>query len=54
MPDQPILIVGGGLGGLTAALALAQRGRGGRVFEGRRRSALHRLRISFGPTCSCL
>jgi 2-polyprenyl-6-methoxyphenol hydroxylase-like FAD-dependent oxidoreductase len=27
--DHPILIVGGGLGGLTTALALAQRGRSG-------------------------
>src|SRR4030088_3336350 len=31
---QPILIVGGGLGGLTAALALAQRGWPVRVLEG--------------------
>src|SRR5205814_4739585 len=31
---EPILIVGGGLGGLTTALALAQRGRAARVLEG--------------------
>jgi 2-polyprenyl-6-methoxyphenol hydroxylase-like FAD-dependent oxidoreductase len=32
--DDSILIVGGGLGGLTAALALARRGRSVRVLEG--------------------
>ena len=31
---EPILIVGGGLGGLTTALALAQKGWPVRVFEG--------------------
>ena len=31
---EPILICGGGLGGLTTALALARRGRPSRVLEG--------------------
>jgi len=31
---EPILIAGGGLGGLTAALALARRGHPTRVLEG--------------------
>src|SRR6202795_24053 len=33
MSREPILIVGGGLGGLTAALALARHGRRARVLE---------------------
>jgi salicylate hydroxylase len=31
--DLPILIVGGGIGGLSAALALAHKGRRVRVLE---------------------
>ena len=49
MPDQPILIVGGGLGGLTAALALAQRGRAVRVFEGAPAFGAIGYGIQFGP-----
>lgn len=49
MPDQPILIVGGGLGGLTAALALAQRGRAVRVFEGAPEFGAIGYGIQFGP-----
>ena len=33
MNAQPVLVVGGGIGGLAAALALARRGRAVRVFE---------------------
>ncbi len=33
MSDDPILIVGGGIGGLAAALALSRRGRAAHVFE---------------------
>ncbi|MFZ1095287.1 MAG: NAD(P)-binding protein, partial [Xanthobacteraceae bacterium] len=33
MSSEPILIVGGGLGGLTTALALARRGWSARVLE---------------------
>ena len=32
--ENPILIVGGGLGGLTTAVALARRGIASRVLEG--------------------
>jgi len=35
--SDPILIVGGGLGGLTTALALARRSRATRVLEGAKR-----------------
>src|SRR5262245_57347821 len=34
MSSEPIRIVGGGLGGLTTALALARRGWSARVLEG--------------------
>jgi salicylate hydroxylase len=44
-----ILIVGGGLGGLTAALALAQRGRRSRVFEGAPEFGAIGYGIQFGP-----
>jgi salicylate hydroxylase len=33
MKDLPVLVAGGGIGGLAAALALARRGRAVRVFE---------------------
>jgi len=33
MPDLPILVVGGGIGGLAAALTLARKGLAVRVFE---------------------
>jgi 3-hydroxybenzoate 6-monooxygenase len=47
-PD-PILIVGGGLGGLTAALALARRGRHTRVLEGAPEFGAIGYGIQFGP-----
>jgi len=47
--DDPILIVGGGLGGLTAALALAQRGRTVRVLEGAPQFGAIGYGIQFGP-----
>src|SRR5580692_5358174 len=46
---EPILIVGGGLGGLTAALALAKRGRPSRVLEGAPEFGAIGYGIQFGP-----
>jgi salicylate hydroxylase len=46
---DPILVVGGGLGGLTAALALAQRGRLVRVLEGAPQFGAIGYGIQFGP-----
>src|ERR1700722_10722107 len=46
---EPILIVGGGLGGLTAALALARRGRPSRVLEGAPEFGAIGYGIQFGP-----
>ena len=47
--DDPILIVGGGLGGLTTALALAQRGYRVRVLEGAPEFGAIGYGIQFGP-----
>jgi 2-polyprenyl-6-methoxyphenol hydroxylase-like FAD-dependent oxidoreductase len=49
MSREPILIVGGGLGGLTAALALARRGRTVRVLEGAAEFGAIGYGIQFGP-----
>ena len=49
MSREPILIVGGGLGGLTAALALARRGRPARVLEGATEFGAIGYGIQFGP-----
>src|ERR1700731_5493974 len=49
MSREPILIVGGGLGGLTAALALARRGRRARVLEGAPEFGSLGHGIQFGP-----
>src|SRR5580692_8494696 len=49
MSREPILIVGGGLGGLTAALALARRGRPSRVLEGAMEFGAIGYGIQFGP-----
>jgi 2-polyprenyl-6-methoxyphenol hydroxylase-like FAD-dependent oxidoreductase len=46
---QPILIVGGGLGGLTAALTLARRGIPARVLEGAPEFGAIGYGIQFGP-----
>lgn len=46
---EPILIVGGGLGGLTTALALARRGRATRVLEGAPEFGAIGYGIQFGP-----
>lgn len=46
---QPILIVGGGLGGLTAALALARHGQPVRVLEGAPAFGAIGYGIQFGP-----
>jgi 3-hydroxybenzoate 6-monooxygenase len=47
--DEPILIVGGGLGGLTTALALARHGRPSRVLEGAPQFGAIGYGIQFGP-----
>lgn len=47
--DNPIIIVGGGLGGLTAALALARRGFAVRVLEGASEFGAIGYGIQFGP-----
>jgi salicylate hydroxylase len=47
--NDPILIVGGGLGGLTTALALARRGRSTRVLEGAPELGAIGYGIQFGP-----
>jgi 3-hydroxybenzoate 6-monooxygenase len=46
---EPIIIVGGGLGGLTAALALARRGFAVRVLEGAPEFGAIGYGIQFGP-----
>jgi 3-hydroxybenzoate 6-monooxygenase len=46
---KPILIVGGGLGGLTTALALARHGRPTRVLEGAPQFGAIGYGIQFGP-----
>ena len=46
---DPILIVGGGLGGLTAALALARHGQSVRVLEGAQAFGSIGYGIQFGP-----
>ena len=46
---NPILIVGGGLGGLTTALALAKRGLPSRVLEGAPEFGAIGYGIQFGP-----
>src|ERR1700744_1216030 len=47
--NDPLLIVGGGLGGLTTALALARRGRTVRVLEGATEFGAIGYGIQFGP-----
>jgi 3-hydroxybenzoate 6-monooxygenase len=47
--NQPILIVGGGLGGLTTALALARHGLAVRVLEGAPSFGAIGYGIQFGP-----
>src|SRR5580700_2661757 len=49
MSSNPILIVGGGLGGLTTALALARRGIPARVLEGAPEFGAIGYGIQFGP-----
>jgi salicylate hydroxylase len=47
--DNPIIIVGGGLGGLTTALALARRGFAVQVLEGASEFGAIGYGIQFGP-----
>lgn len=47
--NEPIIIVGGGLGGLTAALALARQGQSVRVLEGAPQFGAIGYGIQFGP-----
>src|SRR6202034_2267498 len=47
--NDPIIIAGGGLGGLTAALALARRGFAVRVLEGAPEFGAIGYGIQFGP-----
>lgn len=47
--SHPILVIGGGLGGLTTALALAQRGLASRVLEGAPEFGAIGYGIQFGP-----
>jgi len=47
--NDAILIVGGGLGGLTTALALARRGRSSRVLEGAAEFGAIGYGVQFGP-----
>src|SRR3954462_14237099 len=47
--DHPILIVGGGLGGLTTALALARHGIASCVLEGAPNFGAIGYGIQFGP-----
>jgi hypothetical protein len=47
--SDPVLIVGGGLGGLTTALALARRGFESRVLEGAPEFGAIGYGIQFGP-----
>jgi salicylate hydroxylase len=47
--DLPILVVGGGFGGLTAALALARHGQRARVLEGAPAFGAIGYGIQFGP-----
>jgi 3-hydroxybenzoate 6-monooxygenase len=49
MTPDPILIVGGGLGGLATALALARHGRPARVLEGAPQFDAIGYGIQFGP-----
>jgi 3-hydroxybenzoate 6-monooxygenase len=46
---EPVLIVGGGLGGLTTALALSRRGLAARVIEGAPEFGAVGYGIQFGP-----
>ena len=47
--SDSILIIGGGLGGLTTALALAQHGLASRVLEGAPEFGAIGYGIQFGP-----
>ncbi len=49
MARDPILIVGGGLGGLTTALALSRRGLTARVLEGAPEFGAIGYGIQIGP-----
>ena len=48
-PDEPVLIAGGGIAGLAAALALAKRGISSRVLEQREHFSEAGAGIQIGP-----
>lgn len=52
--DQPVLIAGGGIGGLSAALALAKHGISSRVFERRAEFSEAGAGIQLGPNATRL
>ena len=51
MAESPVLIVGGGLGGLTLSLCLAKIGISSKVFERRSQLSENGAGIQLSPNC---